>query len=135
MICVDTSVVVAAFSPWHAAHEAAVGVMKGRPSIVSHCLLEVFSVLTRMPAPFRAPADVAAAYLDSQFDGRTLHPDRGTVAALPARLAALGVIGGAAYDGLIAETVRVAKGQLVSMDQRAVRTYQLLGADYRLLPS
>ena len=135
MICVDTSVVGAAFSPWHDAHAAAITVMQGLPHTVSHCLLEVYSVLTRMPAPFRAPADVAARYVQRQFGDRVLHPGRETLEALPTRMATLGVSGGAVYDGLIAETARVHAATLVSLDQRAVRTYHLVGADHRLLPA
>lgn len=133
MICVDTSVVVAAFSPWHDAHGAAISVMQGLPYTVSHCMLEVYSVLTRMPAPFRAPGDVAASYVQRQFGDRVLHPRLDTIEVLPARLAALGIVGGAAYDALIAETARVEAAQLVSLDRRAVRTYHRVGADYRLL--
>ena len=135
MICVDTSVVVAAFSPWHDAHATAITVMQGLPHTVSHCLLEVYSVLTRMPAPFRASADVAASYVQRQFGDRVLHPGRETLEALPARMATLGVNGGAVYDALIAETARVRAATLLSLDQRAVRTYHLVGADYRLLPA
>lgn len=135
MICVDTSVVVAAFSPWHDAHDAAIEAMHGLPHTVSHCLLEVYSVLTRMPAPFRAPAGLAAFYVQRQFEGRVVHPGLETLEALPARLATLGVSGGAVYDALIAETARVRGATLVSLDTRAVRTYHLVGADYRLLPA
>ncbi len=134
MICVDTSVVVAAFSPWHDAHAVGIAVMQGLPHTVSHCLLEVYSVLTRMPAPFRVPADVAASYVQRQFEDRVLHPGLETLEVLPTKMATLGISGGAVYDALIAETARVRAATLVSLDQRAVRTYHLVGADYRLLP-
>jgi len=44
-----------------------------------------------------------------------------------------GVFSGAIYDCLIAETAREHDATLVSLDQRAVTRYSLVGADYRLV--
>ena len=53
--------------------------------------------------------------------------------ALIPRLVELGISGGAAYDALVAATARAAGATLVSCDRRAARTYERLGADFRLI--
>ena len=47
--------------------------------------------------------------------------------------AAEGIAGGAVYDALVAATAREAGATLLTLDRRAVTTYQLLRVDYRLL--
>jgi predicted nucleic acid-binding protein len=44
-----------------------------------------------------------------------------------------GLIGGAVFDGLIAATARDAEATLLTLDQRAARTYQAVGAAFELL--
>ena len=62
-IALDTSVLVAAFQPWHDDHGRARGALDRcleaeTPLIPSHALLETYSVLTRMPGAWRmAPGD------------------------------------------------------------------------------
>ena len=53
--------------------------------------------------------------------------------ALPARLAAVGVVGGSCYDALVAVTAMGHGLVLHTLDRRAERTYRLLGAPYELL--
>jgi predicted nucleic acid-binding protein len=47
--------------------------------------------------------------------------------------AAEGVVGGAVYDAVVAATAKEARATLLTLDRRAVTTYQLVGADYRLI--
>src|SRR5438132_12231829 len=54
----DSSLVVAAFASWHEKHDAARRVLNGALRLIEHCVLETYSVLTRLPAPHRAPGDV-----------------------------------------------------------------------------
>lgn len=133
MNAADTSVVVAAFAPWHEAHPAAVAVVDAETSLPAHCAVEAYSVLTRLPEPFRVPAPVAAEFLRLRFGGRILAPRSSTVTTLPQRLAQVQVLGGAAYDALVAVTVADHKGVLLTLDRRAERTYQLLGVAYHHL--
>jgi hypothetical protein len=71
---VDTSVVVAAFASWHAQHEAADNAIDGGARLVAHCALEAFSVLTRLPPPFRATAPFVRDFLADRFpDANTAH--------------------------------------------------------------
>lgn len=43
------------------------------------------------------------------------------------------ISGGAIYDALVAATARAVGSTLVSFDLRAVRAYEAIGVDYRLV--
>jgi hypothetical protein len=43
------------------------------------------------------------------------------------------IVGGAVYDALVALTAREAGAELLTLDERAVRTYELLGIDFQLV--
>jgi predicted nucleic acid-binding protein len=130
---VDTSVAVAAFASWHEAHAVANDAVDATAHLPAHCVLEVYSTLTRLPSPYRAPAEVVAEYLERRFGRRVIEPPTGLLRTLPARLAAAGITGGATYDALVAETARSRKALLLSIDRRAARTYRLLDAEHELL--
>ncbi|HEY4239923.1 MAG TPA: PIN domain-containing protein [Kofleriaceae bacterium] len=131
---VDTSVLVAAFGEWHPRHDMAQAALEASDTLVSHTLLEAYSVLTRMPPPYRASGADVNAFLQAASTKRTL-------LSLPAgaqrehlqRCAALKLRGGAIYDGLIGATCAHAKALLVTLDKRARHTYAALGAEYQLL--
>ena len=53
MTALDTSVVIAAFSPWHEAHAAARRVVTPDAVVAAHVVTETYAVLTRMPEPCR----------------------------------------------------------------------------------
>ena len=130
----DTSVLVAAFASWHEHHGVATAAIARVDAIVAHCLLETYSVLTRLPAPHRMTAKVVATYLDKSF---ATHPvfvlpateQRALVASCVSR----GLAGGSIYDALIAATCAHAHLHLVTLDARARATYALLGADHEML--
>lgn len=132
MISVDSSVLIAGFSSWHGHHAAARRAINGA-RMVGHTLLEAYSVLTRLPAPFRVPADVVATFLATITTEPPLVPDAETLGGLPGRLAADGITGGAVYDALVAVTSASAGAELVSLDARAAMTYQAMGVRYRML--
>ena len=75
MTALDTSVVIAAFSPWHEAHAAARRVVTPDAVVAAHVVTETYAVLTRMPEPFRMDAPTVAAYLARQWGGRVLAPN------------------------------------------------------------
>lgn len=136
MRVVDSGVAVAAFASWHESHAAALNELAGRPQIAAHSLLETFSVLTRLPAPHRAPAELVGRFLDAAFPGDPLTLDGGLYRQLVThRLVAIGLAGGATYDALIAETVRAVDGTLVTLDRRALATYDRIGCSAMLLGS
>lgn len=132
-MAVDTSVVVAAFGPWHEAHELALAAMDDDVVLPAHCGIEAYSTLTRLPDPFRAPAPVAAEYLERRFSTRWLFPPVHDVRTLAEQLSRRGIVGGASYDALVAITVRAHHGLLRTLDQRALRTYQSIDVDFELL--
>ncbi len=134
MTALDTSVVVAAFAPWHEAHAAARrAVVTSQAVIPAHVATETYAVLTRMPEPFRMEAATVADYLGRQWHGRIIAPDAGIYEALTQTAAAAGVLGGGTYDALIALTAHHFGHELLSLDLRAERTYRSLGIGYRLL--
>ena len=53
MTALDTSVVIAAFAPWHESHKAARQAVTPEAVIPTHVATEAYAVLTRMPEPFR----------------------------------------------------------------------------------
>lgn len=126
MIAVDTSVVVAGFASWHEGHRAAAAALARRPRIPAHVLIETFSVLTRLPPPHRAPADLVATFLAARFPDNPLAlPAREHIALVKASAIA-GFAGGAVYDALIAATARHAGATLLTRDHRARAVYERL---------
>ena len=107
---IDTSCVVAAVCAWHEHHAAAADEIERRLDrgermvVAAHVLVESYAVLTRLPAPHRlAPTD-AWTLIRSNF------VEQVSMTALTAResanligrLAAANILGGRAYDGIIA---------------------------------
>lgn len=133
-VAADTSVLVAALASWHEHHRVALRALAPMNSIIGHCVLETYSVLTRLPAPHRLAAPDVVALLDHVTAG---HPSFALSAAeqqaLIARCAAATLTGGAIYDALIAATCTRHALRLLTLDARARHTYALLGADHTLL--
>ena len=48
-------------------------------------------------------------------------------------LGTVGIVGGPVYDALVGEAARTNNTVLLTRDQRARRTYDLLGVDYEML--
>jgi predicted nucleic acid-binding protein len=129
----DTSVVIAAFAPWHEAHQAARRVVTPGVVVPAHVVTETYAVLTRMPAPFRMDAQTVAEYLARQWGGRVIVPDAELYESLTTAVATAGVTGGSTYDALVGLTAHRFGHELLSLDLRAERTYRSLGIGYRLL--
>jgi predicted nucleic acid-binding protein len=129
----DTSVLVAAFASWHEAHEAALQVLPARPGVIAHCVVEVYSVLTRLPSPHRMPAADVAELLAARAGPALGLPAEAQV-ALPRTSARLGIAGGAVYDALVAATAAHHGATLVTLDVRATETYRKVGVPFELLP-
>lgn len=127
---VDTSVAVAALDAAHAAHRSCLDVVRlRRPVLAGHAAFEVFSVLTRMPG------QLAVDPVDAGNLVHRVFPEVAWLAVedstrLRLRVAALGIIGGAVYDALVGEAARTHGLVLLSRDQRASRTYDLLGVHW-----
>jgi predicted nucleic acid-binding protein len=133
MIAVDTSVVVAAFASWHEGHTAAAAVLARKPRVPAHVLVEAYSVLTRLPSPHRASADLVTDFLARRFREAPLTlPARAHTVLLEAASLA-GVVGGSIYDALIAATVKHAGATLLTRDQRARSVYEQIGVRHELV--
>lgn len=132
MKTVDSSVLVAGFAAWHERHEQARRALVGAQP-VGQALVEAYSVLTRLPPPHRASPDIAAAFLSEVSTTPPLVLPARAWNQLSARLASVGLAGGATYDALIAATAQQFEAELLSLDVRAVATYRALGTHYRLL--
>ena len=133
MTALDSSVVIAAFAPWHEAHSVALRAVSPDAVVPAHVVTETYAVLTRMPEPFRMDAATVAEYLARQWGERVIVPDAELYESLPTAVAVAGVTGGATYDALVGLTAHSHGHELLSLDQRAERAYRSLGIAYRLL--
>ena len=133
MKAADTSTIVAAFASWHEKHTAARGALDKGLRLVSHCALESYSVLTRLPPPHRVAGRVVRDFLAQRFPQPFLQLDPRKYRDFVFGLAERGVSGGAAYDALVAATVASASGELVSCDRRALPIYEKYGVRVEFL--
>jgi predicted nucleic acid-binding protein len=132
-VTADSSVVIAAFASWNQYHDAAIEALGDARDLVAHAELESYSVLTRLPEPFRAEPGLVAEYLREDYPGRRMilpEPER---RALVARFAQLSIAGGAVYDAMVAATAAHHGYRLLSCDRRAASTYDRLGAEVAFL--
>jgi len=124
---------VAAFASWHEHHAAARDALDSGVTVIAHCALETYSVLTRLPAPHRVAAEVAAMYLRLRFSGEPLVLPASAQRSLVSRFASMGIAGGAVYDALVAATAAHHGVVLVTLDARAEPTYARIGVTSRRL--
>jgi predicted nucleic acid-binding protein len=122
----DSSVVIAAFANWHEHHEAARQAIGDTRDLIAHAELETYSVLTRLPEPFRAAPDIVALYLREDFPGKRMTLSQAEQRRLIDRLSDLSISGGAVYDALVAVTANHHGHRLLSCDRRASKTYDRL---------
>jgi predicted nucleic acid-binding protein len=125
---VDSSVVIAAFATWHEHHSIARKVMAGRPRLIAHAAIESYSVLTRLPPPHRAHPSIVHAFISERFTEPFLALSETGYLQLLATITAGQILGGPAYDALIAFTAVEHQAALLSLDQRATPTYEAVGA-------
>ena len=133
MKAADTSVVVAALATWHEGHAPASAAIAGGVRLPAHCLLESYSVLTRLPPPHRFEPRVARDLLRSTFTGEPLFIDGVAHGALLDRLVEAGISGGATYDALIGITASQHDALLLTRDRRAMRVYTALGVPFEVV--
>ena len=97
-----------------------------------HAAVELLSVLTRLPPPQRlSPA--AAVRLEVTNFPASRFLSAGETGDLLREFAAVGLTGGAVYDGLVAAAAREHELPLITCDRRAEPTYRALGITYELL--
>ncbi|WP_354699222.1 Ribonuclease VapC40 [Paraconexibacter sp. AEG42_29] len=129
MIAPDTSVVIAALSPWHEGHGRARAALleTSDRALVGHVALETTSALSRMPAAHRVAPAVTLEALTLAFPDDWLVLDAEALRATLGTLVRAGVRGGALCDGVIGLTALHHGATLVSADRRAASTYDALG--------
>ncbi len=132
MTAVDTSVVLPALLSWHEHHESCRSATQGA-ALPAHVGLESYSVMTRLPSPHRVSPATAAALIEGWFSGRRLLAPERLQRELVVTVSELGIAGGSVYDALVGLTAKAANEELLSRDERAVRTYKALGVSFRLL--
>ena len=123
----DTSVLVPLFQTTHAHHAVSYAVIQkhlsGPAFCSAHTLAEVYSGLTSMPPPHRVSAERAMPFVT---DLRAqLTPVE--VFKVICDLASSGVVGGAVYDGLIAQCALKAKADIIYSWN--IRHFQRLGPE------
>lgn len=101
--------------------------------LIDHCALECYSVLTRLPPPHRAPADVVRDFLQARFPSPVLRLSAKGYRAFLQALPEQQIAGGAAYDALVAATAAANGAELLSCDRRAAAIYERYGIKLRLL--
>lgn len=129
----DTSVVVAGLSSWHTHHELALPFLTVSPAAIQHVIAEAYAVLTRLPKGRGVRPTTALQSVRSAFGPERLSLSATELELLLERLAPAEIGGGATYDAIVAETARLADADLVTLDKRASRTYETVGARYSIL--
>ena len=84
--------------------------------------------LTRLPPPHRAHPSIVHAFITERFTEPFLTLSQTGYQELLATIAAGQILGGPAYDALIAFTAVEHQAALLSLDQRATATYEAVGA-------
>jgi predicted nucleic acid-binding protein len=109
-IALDSSYLITLLCDWHAHHHRTLRSYQhwrdrdAQVVLPVHAVLECYSVLTRMPAPYRLPPDIARQTIEANF-ARTavvVGVKSGGVWERIGNLARLGIGGGLVYDALIA---------------------------------
>lgn len=133
-VLVDTSAALAFVQRENPFHQAAMGrLQSSRRGMSGHAAVEFLSVLTRLPAPQRLSPATALRLESTNFPhSRYLAEDDHN--EVLREFAALGLAGGAVYDGLVAAAARKHRMPLITCDRRAEATYRVLGVSYELLP-
>ncbi|MEX2271035.1 MAG: PIN domain-containing protein [Vicinamibacterales bacterium] len=127
IFAVDANCMIAAVCDWHEQHAAAAAEIEhrlkqgDRITVAAHALAEAYSVLTRLPPPYRLASIDAWAALRANFvEGASLHAldSQGYVSLLD-RLAESGVGGGRTYDAMIGDCAHSAgAGALVTLNPK-----------------
>lgn len=132
-VLVDTSAAIALVQRENPLHLAAKRrLLPCRRGLSGHAAVELLSVLTRLPPPYRL-SPLAAIRLEEKNFPESRFLSATDTRNLLRELAEAGLSGGALYDGLVGAAARKHKLPLVTCDRRAEPTYRVLGVNYVLL--
>ncbi len=132
----DTTVLVAALLPGHPHHARSFPVFasatRKQAACAAHSLAEAYSTFTRYPGKERMSAEAASLVLqgiEHRFTLVWLNGDEYCSAVR--RMAQMGIVGGAVYDGLVAAcALKAGAEHLYTWN---VRHFDLLGAEIKKL--
>jgi predicted nucleic acid-binding protein len=132
----DTTVLVAALLPGHPHHARSFPVFasatRKQAACAAHSLAEAYSTFTRYPGKERMSAEAASLVVQGIEQQLTLVSlDADEYFAAIRRMARLGIIGGAIYDGLVAACAL--KSGAEHLYTWNVRHFDLLGAEIKKL--
>jgi predicted nucleic acid-binding protein len=126
-VAVDTSVAVPYLMRSHPEHTAVRATLADQDlRLTGHSLAETYGVLTRLPGDARVSPPDAVRLIDETF-GAPVIVSVDSSAVVHRTLAALGIAGGAVYDGLVAMAASEHGLTLLTRDSRAAATYSLIG--------
>ncbi len=129
VLLLDTSAAIASVLTTHVHHQVVLTAIGGsRIGLAGHAMFETYSVLTRLPSPQRLSAELAARVIRTNFP-HSAHLDLERSSALPTEFAAVGIAGGAVYDGLVGACAVAAGATLLTCDRQAMASYAALGVD------
>jgi predicted nucleic acid-binding protein len=103
------------------------------PCVSLSTAVETYSVLTRLPAPHRAPGNVVRDFLASRFREPFLRLSVSAYREFVLQLPDHGVAGGASYDALVAATAASHAAELLTCDRRAAPVYGRYGVRVQIL--
>ena len=124
---------IAALSAWHEQHATAASALGPVTALPAHVVIEAYSVLTRLPSGLAVPAATAARVLSDRFSQAPLALRGAARRSVVETLAEAGVLGGAAYDGLVALEADAHGCTLLTLDTRAQSTYRRLGVAFEFI--
>ena len=132
----DTTVLVAALLPGHPHHARSFPVFasatRKQAACAAHSLAEAYSVFTRYPGKERMSAE-AAGLVVQEIEHRfaLVALDASEYCAAIRRMAQMGIVGGAVYDGLVAAcALKAGADHLYTWN---VRHFDQLGAEVKKL--
>jgi predicted nucleic acid-binding protein len=131
MNAVDSSVIVAGVLSWHEFHERAVIALQkavaGRRLLMPlSVLIESYSVLTRLPAPYRLRPEVAYELLHDSFAGaRVISVSPATAWTFLQNCVETGTVGGRVYDAVIASAaITAGASELLTFNARDFEVFR-----------
>lgn len=95
--------------------------------------METYSVLTRLPPPHRASAELVRDFLTARFPQPFVRLSESAYRSFVLSLPIQGITGGAAYDALVAATAASRGAELMTCDRRALPIYERYGLKTRIL--
>lgn len=131
-VTADSTVVVAALSDWHPLQATCRRRLAEVDWLPAHAITETVAVLTRLPKGLAVPVEAAVESIRGVCP-KARHLDADQYLPILASVGRAGLSGGAIHDAVIGATAREHRVTLLTLDRRAQRTYQAVGASFEVL--